>query len=114
MAGGQGATDIAALLIEHGAPKDSTNVNGKGAVQLGFDCSRTTGTIMRNMGAIETRSQRSGRTRKSDAAPSRQIRRAKRTGFAMAQRDAMAQRKAYQDPRDGFRRERDGFRLRRR
>ena len=88
LAGGQGTTDIAALLIQHGAPKDSTNVNGKGAVELGYGCSRTTGVRMKKVGAVETRPQRSGKTRRSDAAQSRQLRRAKLHGFAMAQWEA--------------------------
>ena len=69
---------------------------------------------MKDMGAPETWSQRSGKTRQSDAAPSRQIRRAKLHGFAMAQRDAKHVPR-YRDPREevrersyGFRRERRG------
>ena len=74
LANGQGAGDISRALVKAGA--DTTAINGrqKGAREMAKDCSSSLASSLKRQRVEDTISGRSGRTRQTDAAPSRQIR----------------------------------------
>ena len=77
LAAGQGATDVSKLILALGGDKTAKNSLGKGMLQMSRLCSTTTTKALLELLVPDTAAVHSGRTRNSDAAPSRQDRRAR-------------------------------------
>ena len=77
LAAGQGATDVSTLILAAGGDKTAQNSLGKGMLEMSRLCSTTTTKALLELLVPDTAAVHSGRTRNSDAAPSRQDRRAR-------------------------------------
>ena len=74
LANGQGAKDISDVCLAAGGDKKAKNSLGKGMLEMTRKCSSTATGALIDAQVPETYSEKSGRTRTSNAAPSRQDR----------------------------------------